>query len=88
MKFGGDTFQREYGVELQLRFEVGKGQAGSGVGVEVRGQLLYVGGGQRESHGMGMSPVTREDATAGFQRVKQVEGWNGAARAVRLLAIA
>jgi len=49
VKFGGYVFQRKHGVKLQLRFEVGQGQAGSGIGVEVRGQLFDIGGGQRGS---------------------------------------
>ena len=79
MQFGRDLIERQLAVKLELGFEIGRRQVGTGIGIEMLAQPLHISGGHAEADGVGMASETREKLAAGFEGIKQVESRDGAA---------
>ena len=80
--------EREFGIEIEDRFEVGQGQARARICIEMGAQFRQIRGGHGEADGVRVSAEAGEQRGARFQRVQQVKCANGSARAVRFFAVA
>ena len=62
--------KRDFGVEIENRFEVRDGQALAGIGIEMGSQIGQPPGRQGETDSMGVSAIAREKIATRFNRIQ------------------
>src|SRR2546430_10627498 len=67
--------------------EVFQSQMLASISIEMRAKIFHLRCRQRKTHRMRMAAVAAKQIRTGFERIQQVKGGNGAARAVCLISV-